>query len=135
MEECKIPNFLAGDWAWVADVLLRGKAVIVPGLYIYREFEDSTASTIRRMVSALGLPAWHGKAPWLAISASIASYLAKTASGGSELSKLYVYCVVFITAFFRPGNIRLMISEVPCLACAYRFIVTRKDGGRNARHS
>ncbi|MGE3970842.1 MAG: glycosyltransferase family 2 protein [Porticoccaceae bacterium] len=133
VEKCRIPNILAGDWAWVADVLLRGKAAVVPGVFIHREFEDSTASTIRRMVSALGLPAWHGKFPWIAIGASIASHMAKAASGGNALKNVCVYVAVFITVFFRRNNIRLVASHVPFFTRIYRFVVARNDGDRNYR--
>lgn len=127
VKECRMPNVLAGDCAWVADVLLRGKAAIVPGLYIHREFEDSTASTIRRIVSVLGLPAWHGKLPWIAISHSISSHLARDSNGHGIFRRTAIFVTTFVVSFFKCGNVKLMISEIPYARKVYRRIFP-KDG-------
>lgn len=126
IEECWIPNILSGDWAWVADVLLRGKAIVIPSVNIHREFEDSTASTIYNMVSVLGLPAWHGSFPWIAISTSISSHIAQSASPNRGFKRVYVYFVVLFVTFFRINNMRLMIAKIPFVVKTYRRLFPKE---------
>ena len=74
--DCKMPNCFAGDYAWVADVLLRGKAKVVPAVHIHRDFdEDSTSASIALMVSVIGAPNWNVKFPWVAICKNVADHL------------------------------------------------------------
>jgi glycosyltransferase involved in cell wall biosynthesis len=77
VRDCDMPNCLAGDWAWLAHVLLRGKAKIIPDCFVHRQLAaDNTSSTYERIVATLGAPAWHARRPWLAIPLNLARYLA-----------------------------------------------------------
>lgn len=131
---CRFPDFLAGDWAWVATVLLKGKAAIIPDVHIHREFENSAASSIGSMVSVLGDPDWHAKYPWIAISMCMASHVAKSAVSQCTIKKSCIYIAVFIVTFFRPGNLRLMIAGIPHFRKVYRYIVPKRGYGRNGQN-
>lgn len=72
---CRMPNCLAGDWVWIASVLLRGKAKTIPVVHVHRDFEDSTSSSITRIISVIGAPRWHARFPWIAQSMIVANQL------------------------------------------------------------
>jgi len=104
ISECGLPNVLAGDWAWVADVLLRGRVQVLPSTYVYREFGDSTSSSVHRIVSMIHAPAWHARFPWLAIALNIADFLAwKSAvyANRSLLKRLSIYLLALGTIFVK----------------------------------
>jgi glycosyltransferase involved in cell wall biosynthesis len=98
VEECTMPNCLAGDWIWMAEVLLKGKAKVLPIVYLYRQYGDNTSSSHRRIVSTIGAPLWHGKHPALAVSLNSAKHISfssfkyKSSSTGKK-------CSIFITIF------------------------------------
>lgn len=76
IKECRPPNCLAGDWAWVAEVLFRGRAKVVPSVLVHRDTGRGLSTSIAGMVSALSGPRWHARFPWIAVSMNIARHLA-----------------------------------------------------------
>lgn len=126
INDCKFPSFIAGDWAWVANVLLNGKSTVITDVHIHREFEGSSASTIDNMVSVLRSPEWHGKFPWIAISSSISSHMAQSASPNRGIKRVYVYLIVFFVTFFRIKNMKLMIANIPFVVKAHRRLFPKE---------
>ena len=104
VEECMMPNCLAGDWIWMAEVLLKGKAKVLPTTHVYRQYGDNTSSTHCRIVSTIGAPSWHGKHPALAISInsarniSFSSFKYKSSSGGKKYS---IFLMLFILVYLK----------------------------------
>lgn len=67
VKQGSMPNRLAGDWMWMTDVLLQGPALVIPSVYVHRDYGDSTSLNVTRIVEVQGLPAWHARAPWTAV--------------------------------------------------------------------
>lgn len=122
VEECGMPNILAGDWAWVADVLLKGKARIIEDVYVHRDLDGGTSSSLGNISAVLGSPAWHIKLPWIGISYSISSHLARVSNGRGIFRRTAIFVTTFIASFFKFGNVKLMISEIPYARKVYRRI-------------
>ncbi len=74
---CSIPNCFAGDWVWVAKVLLRGQAQMMQDIIINREYGNNTAISPAKIVAVLGAPKWHGRFPMLATTINAAKFLLK----------------------------------------------------------
>lgn len=72
------PNILGVDWAWMIGVLLKGRGVIVPGIYMHREYESSTSSSINSIVATQGLPNWNKWIPWTAVCINLASFIKRS---------------------------------------------------------
>lgn len=121
VEECKMPNFLAGDWAWVADVLWKGKARIIESVSVHREL-GGTSSTLDNINAVLGSTGWHRSVPWIAISYSISAYLARDSGGRGIFMRTVVFVTTFFVSFFKVGNLKLMISQIPYARKVYRTI-------------
>lgn len=124
VRDCWIPNCLAGDWAWVADVLLRGKAKMMPIILNYRE-RGGMSSSRRRMVSTLCAPYWHGYFPWFAISVNVASFLAFKSNEYKDKTtskKIFVYSLIFALLLLKSiiDKIFLFGSKVPFAKKIYR---------------
>jgi hypothetical protein len=77
VKDFTIPNILAGDWAWMADVVWVGKARVNAQLFVYREYVESTSSDIDRLVEAQKLPKWNARYPWIARAWAIARHMLK----------------------------------------------------------
>lgn len=75
VKDGQMPNLLAGDWMWMADVLLHGRALVIPAVHVHRDYGDSTSDNIARIVRVQGLPAWNARFPWAAIVFSFMPYL------------------------------------------------------------
>lgn len=56
-----MPNELSGDWVWIASVLGRGRAQVLPGAIVHRDYGDTTSSSYKRICRSFGLPARHAK--------------------------------------------------------------------------
>jgi glycosyltransferase involved in cell wall biosynthesis len=104
VEECAMPNCLAGDWIWIAEVLLKGKAKMLPTIHVYRQYGDNTSSTHRRIVSTIGAPPWHGKHPALAVSINSArniSFLSFKYKSSICEKKYSIYLMIFILVYLK----------------------------------
>jgi glycosyltransferase involved in cell wall biosynthesis len=101
---CDMPNCLAGDHVWLAEVLLQGKAKVVPDTFVYREEWDNTSKTIGNIVRLLGLPRWNDFLPWLAIPYNLASNIAFESPKyrfASPTRKALVFAAVYAVSFVR----------------------------------
>lgn len=101
---CKMPNCLAGDHVWLSEVLLTGKAVMLPDTYVFKEEWENTSSTAANIVRILELPRWHARIPWIAIPNNLASDLATDSPhyrNSSRPKQMAVFCIVFAVAFVR----------------------------------
>lgn len=129
--DCRMPNLLAGDWGWVADVLLRGKAKVIPAVYVHRDFEASTSSSIVRIVSAIGAPRWHARFPWVAQSMNVAGYLifqSNEYKGKAFARKIYSYVLVYgvLAAKGLIMNLRILGAKIPLVRRIYREYFKKK---------
>lgn len=77
LNENYMPNILAGDWIWMSQVLLRGKAKVIDNIYVNRSFADSTSVSYEKIIELIGSPKWHAKYPWLAMSKNFLSFYIK----------------------------------------------------------
>lgn len=68
IQDCHLPNVLAGDWIWVSQVVLKGRAKVIDSVFINRNFGDSTSASYERIVNTLKAPKWHSKYPWVAMT-------------------------------------------------------------------
>lgn len=108
---CALPNFLAGDWAWVAEALGEGRAKVLPCTHAYREEgENNTSRSLENIVTVHGLPRWHARHPWLAIPLNLANYLSfgSAASRRKHLpAKVSGWTAVFSVAFAKQVLVRV----------------------------
>lgn len=108
---CTLPNFLAGDWAWVAEVLGEGRARVLPHSHAFREEgENNTSRTLANIVAVHGLPPWHARYPWLAMPLNLANYLAfESSRARAKLLPVKVgwWLAVFATAFSKQVLVRV----------------------------
>lgn len=120
IRDCKLPNCLSEDLAFVADVLLIGKAKVIPNVYVHREFENSTGSSLKKLARTLALPHWHANYPRLAVATNLASHLAKSQKfqGMWQLERILIYFLVIGTLLVKYA--RSTISQVPFAKKIYR---------------
>ena len=108
VRDCVMPNFLAGDWAWLAHVLIKGKARILPDTFVYRQVGDNTSGSYERIVATLGLPAWHARRPWLAIPLNLANHLAfRSGQYRWPTAQVPVWLLVFGVSFAKQAILML----------------------------
>lgn len=124
VEDLKIKNILAIDWAWMIGVLLKGKSKIIPSLYIHREFETSQSSSVKKIISTLNLPRWNNWLPWTAVCINIAKYIrvdTNEYSGDLSIRKKINYSFIFIILFIKCSlmSIRSNLSKVPFMKKIY----------------
>ncbi|MDP3842922.1 MAG: glycosyltransferase family 2 protein [Oxalobacteraceae bacterium] len=124
VNDCWIPNCLGGDWAWVADVLLRGRAKMIPTTFNYRQLGGMSYSR-RRIASTLSVPSWHGYIPSFVISVNVASYLAFKSNKYKDKTiskKILIYSLIFGLLLLKSimDKIRLFGSKVPFAKKIYR---------------
>lgn len=72
VEAIDLPNILAGDWVFIANVLQFGKYDIANDTVLYREFEGTMSSSGRTLVASIGAPTWQGRFIWLTKAINIA---------------------------------------------------------------
>lgn len=77
--DCGIPNCLAGDWIWLAKILIRGKAKMLEEPLIFRQYGANTSSNFENIVNILNQPKWHGKFPWIATLINCARFVTEDA--------------------------------------------------------
>jgi glycosyltransferase involved in cell wall biosynthesis len=102
--DCKLPNSLAGDHVWLANVLLEGKARVLTDTFVYREEWDNTSSSTAKIVATLGLPQWQARFPWVAIPHNLAHGVAWESPHYQRLAawrKLLIYALVYVVSFVR----------------------------------
>lgn len=95
---CHLPNTLGGDWVWLADILLRGRAVIVPDTFVYRRFGDGTSSSHARIVAVIGAPAWHARHRFLAIGCNFRDYFAASPGFRAQPRRVRLLCATLVIA-------------------------------------
>jgi glycosyltransferase involved in cell wall biosynthesis len=101
---CEMPNCLAGDHVWLAEVLLQGKAKVVPDTFVYREEWDNTSKSMGSIVHLLGLPGWNACFPWLAIPYNLAwniAYHSPKYRFANPMKKAAVFVSVYAVSFAR----------------------------------
>jgi glycosyltransferase involved in cell wall biosynthesis len=116
---CHMPNALGGDWIWMTDILMRGKAAVLPDTFIYRRFGDTTSSSHARIVATLGAPAWHARYRFFAITANFLRYFAAAPDYRARplpLRAIYM-TVIFAAMGFRATrqNGKRLLLRVPVL--------------------
>lgn len=124
VRDIRMPNCLAGDWVWMGSVLLRGKAKVIPVVYVHRDFESSTSSSIARIVSVIGAPHWHARFPWIAQSTNVAGYLIFQSNDYKEkllLRKILDYILVYGTLVAKGSilNFRMIVAKIPFVRKTY----------------
>lgn len=125
VRDYKLPNCFAGDWAWMAVVLFSGKAKVVPSVRVHREFEDSTSSSIARMISVINAPSWQASLPSIAISGNVAGYLVARLNGfksGPFARNLFIYLIVYSVLVIKGlmRNLHAVVAKVPFVKVIYR---------------
>jgi glycosyltransferase involved in cell wall biosynthesis len=131
IQDCRMPNCLAGDFIWVADVLLKGRAKVIPITYVNREFGDSMSSTFERYASIIKAPAWHGKFPLIAISINIANYISFESNeyrGKSKSRQVMIYFIIISLHLMKYSilKLRIFFSKIPLAKKIYRRFLKRQ---------
>lgn len=121
-----MPNKLAGDWMWVVGVLFRGRALVIPSVYVHRDFGDSTSVNIERVVAVQGLPEWHARAPWVAIVIHFLGFLWPLLKQSKVATpKALVFCglvAVVLMARATRNNVGNALRSVPLLNRFYQAV-------------
>lgn len=135
IKECRPPNCLAGDWAWVAEVLLRGRAKILPSVLVHRDTGRGLSTSIAGMVSALGGPRWHATFPWTAVTMNIARHLACESTEYRQKSlpnKIVSYILIGSVLVVKGTimNIRTLGAKIPYVRKIYRKYFKRQNWPR-----
>lgn len=71
LDSCSIYDLLGGDWLWISEILVQGKAVVLPEVYVHRSYGESMSSDLTKLVNALGLPLWQARYRWIAIGMNV----------------------------------------------------------------
>jgi glycosyltransferase involved in cell wall biosynthesis len=125
---CTFPNILGGDWAWICEVALSGKAAVLSDTYINRLFGDSSSATYDRLASSYGLSNWATKMPMLTIALGIARSLSHSKL---EKSLLYyhfdklIYAILAFLTILTKASITIFketISKITFVRVLYRTI-------------
>lgn len=98
VEECTMPNCLAGDWIWMAEVLLKGKAKVLPTIHVHRDYGDTTSSSLRRIASTIKAPPYHARFPRVAVSLNLAGHLSTfivNSSPSLTRNKYFIFLTIF----------------------------------------
>lgn len=124
VRNCVMPNCLSGDCAWLAQVLLAGKAKILRDRFVYRELGTNTSSSFESIVAVLGAPAWHAKYPYIAIPRNVATYLAfnSHAYRDSRVAKRLCVWMLLFGASIAKQAILLLTPKLPYGKQLYRRV-------------
>jgi glycosyltransferase involved in cell wall biosynthesis len=79
--ECAFPWIFPNDWSWIIEVVLTGKAKVIPNTLVYREFGETASSSKKgydHLIRVFGFPTWYAKFPWVAKAHDVGIYLLKT---------------------------------------------------------
>lgn len=128
VRECVLPNILGGDWAWLVEVLLIGKAKVISDAFIHRETRDSTSSSpegYARIVRMLGLPMWNSVYPEYAITLSIVHYILIESRAFSAINSLHRVFIAAIALFvvlakFSSQLLSQYLRRIPFVLSVYR---------------
>jgi len=115
VKNCVMPNCVAGDCVWLSEVLLTGKAKIIPTCVVHRQLGDNTSSSFARIVATLGAPSWHAKYPCIAIPKNLAYFLAFESyeyRNRSLIKRILIWLVVFGTAIAKQAILAL-VPRIP----------------------
>lgn len=127
---CSMPNMLAGDWAWVADVLAMGRAKVLSQTHCFREQGgENTSASLERIVAVHGLPPWHARRAWLAIPLNLANHLAfhsAMARGRAKPVRVLLWAAVASTALLRQALVAVLSRTR--FAGALRRLLTEQRG-------
>ena len=129
MAHCTFPNVLAGDWAWMSEVLAEGRARVLPQALVYRDESDNSSSSLERNVAILGVPAWHAKASWLAIPLNLANYLGFRAARMRSrfiVAKLWRWLIIFSVAFLKQ-MVLWVGPKIPGVPALYRALFATRN--------
>lgn len=124
-------NALAGDWAWVAEMLMRGPAKVLPGVGVHRAFGAGTSASIKRTVEVLRAPRWHAYFPWVAQCSNVASQVALRSAGyrdGSIGKRSTVFISVYLVLALKGVvlNLRALLGRVPYAKLVYKGLRRRR---------
>jgi hypothetical protein len=136
VSHCAMPDMLAGDWGWVAEVLAAGRARVLPHAHVFREEGgDNASQSIARIVGRHGLPPWHARFPWLAIPLNVANYLAFDSATGRRKPlpvRLGWWFAVFSVAFARQVMWGVA-ARLPFRKEIRRFFTRQRNAAAEAR--
>ncbi len=125
LSDCRMPNKLAGDWGWMAQVLTRGKARVIPAIHVHRKHGDTLSASYERIVAVIGAPRWHARFASIACAMNVANHLIgqsqeyrrKTLPG-----RMFDYAVVFLVLLAKglKHNLRILATKIPFARKIYR---------------
>jgi glycosyltransferase involved in cell wall biosynthesis len=84
-------NCVAGDWIWIAEILVYGKARMLDTVVIHRAQGGTTSSSFENIVKVLGAPAWQARYPRAAIAMNLFRYIGSS-NDGSKSKKASTLC-------------------------------------------
>lgn len=94
LTQCHLPNVLAGDWIWLSQVVLQGRAKVINTVLINRSYGDSTSVSYERIIGIINAPKWHARYHWIAIGNNHLSFYFKN-------NKVVIGIVAFFVIFFK----------------------------------
>jgi glycosyltransferase involved in cell wall biosynthesis len=77
--DCRMPNILGGDWAWIADVAIRGKTLVQRDVKIRRSAAGTSAS-YDRIMDLVDTPRSMRRYPSLVLAGGIGAHIALKSS-------------------------------------------------------
>jgi len=72
---CRLPNILGGDWVWIGEVALQGRAIAEPKATIYRRM-SGTSISYESILQVINAPPWMRHFPYVALVLGISFYIA-----------------------------------------------------------
>lgn len=138
---CVFPNILGGDWAWICQVALSGKADVLLSTHINRLFGDSDSASYERLVSSYGLTMWAGKMPMLAIAIgirrSISNFFPKISPLQHNFNK-YIYAALALLTILTKAifaHFKEAMARISFVRAIYRTIRTHFRNADDGRQS
>lgn len=134
--QCAMPNMLAGDWGWVAEVLSVGRAKVLPQTHAYREQGgENTSHSLERIVAVHGLPKWHARHPRIAMPLNLATYLGFRSALAQRRpwpGRLALWLAVFALCITRESLLAI-VSKLPFRAALRRLVDRQRKAEAAAR--
>lgn len=129
VKSCKFPNMFGGDWALVAEVLLRGKTKMIPQILSYRQIGGMSVSH-RSTASTIGAPSWQGSFPSIALPLNIAYFISFKSYEYKDKTiykKIFAYSLILgvISLKFILFNIWVFGSKIPFAKKIYQRLVNK----------
>lgn len=88
VEDLELPNVLGGDWAWLASVVRRGRARVLPDVLVHRDHGDTTSASYSRICRVFGLPQRHARYYPLYMAINVARTMVLTDRDGAHAGLL-----------------------------------------------